>query len=98
MYRPEYRQNQDTMLWYDGMMHDTQHANIKDVVLKFRYTSDTFKKRRNGWAFAKKQLNDRLKINRDLKYGWKADLFGYAMFCLLISPPFIKKIAYRVFR
>ena len=98
LYRPEYRQNQDTMLWYDGMMHDTQHANIKDVVLKFRYTSDTFKKRRNGWAFAKKQLKDRLKINRDLKYGWKADLFGYAMFCLLISPPFIKKIAYRVFR
>ena len=97
-YRPEYRQNQDTMLWYDGMMAGTQHANIPDVVLNFRMTDAMFKKRRNGWAFAKKQLTDRLQINKDLKYGRKADLFGYAMFLLLISPPFVKKVAYRVFR
>ena len=97
-YRPEYRQNQDTMLWYDGMMAGTKHANIPDVVLRFRMTDTMFKKRRNGWAFAKKQLTDRLQINKDLKYGRKADLFGYAMFLLLISPPFVKKVAYRVFR
>ena len=47
-YRPEYRQNQDTMLWYDGMMAGTQHANIPDVVLNFRMTDAMFKKRRNG--------------------------------------------------
>ena len=55
-YRPEYRQNQDTMLWYDGMMAGTQHANISDVVLNFRMTNAMFKKRRNGWKFAKKQF------------------------------------------
>ena len=68
-YRPEYRQNQDTMLWYDGMMAGTRHANIPDVVLNFRMTNAMFKKRRNGWAFAKKQYKDRLMINKGLGYG-----------------------------
>ena len=97
-YRPEYRQNQDTMLWYDGMMKGTQHANIPDVVLHFRITDSLFKKRRNGWFFAKKQLADRIKINHGLGYGWKADLYGFAMFCMLVSPVWVKKIAYRFFR
>lgn len=97
-YRPEYRQNQDTMLWYDGMMAGTQHANIPDVVLKFRMTNAMFKKRRNGWAFAKKQFKDRLMINKGLGYGWKADLYGFAMFCMLVSPVWVKKFAYKVFR
>ena len=97
-YRPEYRQNQDTMLWFDGMMVGTQHANIPDVILNFRMTNAMFKKRRNGWAFAKKQFQDRLMINKGLGYGWKADVYGFAMFCMLISPVWVKKIAYRVFR
>lgn len=97
-YRPEYRQNQDTMLWYDGMMVGTQHANIPDVVLNFRMTNAMFKKRRNGWAFAKKQFKDRLMINKGLGYGFGADVYGFAMFCMLISPVWVKKIAYRIFR
>ncbi|OQA49174.1 MAG: UDP-Gal:alpha-D-GlcNAc-diphosphoundecaprenol beta-1,3-galactosyltransferase [Bacteroidetes bacterium ADurb.Bin302] len=97
-YRPEYRQNQDTMLWYDGMMAGTQHANIPDVVLNFRMTNAMFKKRRNGWAFAKKQFKDRLMINKGLGYGFGADVYGFAMFCMLISPVWVKKIAYRIFR
>lgn len=97
-YRSEYRQNQDTMLWFDGMMHGTLHANIQEVVLRFRMTDAMFKKRRNGWAFAKKQYKDRLMINRGLGYGFKADVFGLAMFCLLIAPVWMKKIAYKVFR
>jgi len=79
-------------------MHGTCHANLQGTILKFRITDTLFRKRRNGWAFARKQLNDRIKINRDLGYGWPADLFGVAMFVLIVSPPFIKKIAYRVFR
>lgn len=97
-YRPEYRQNQDTMLWYDGMMAGTKHANIPDIVLNFRMTESLFKKRRNGWSFAMKQFKDRLRINKDLKYGIGADLFGFAMFCILIAPTSIRKIAYRLFR
>lgn len=97
-YRHEYRQNQDTMLWYDGMMAGTHHANIPEVVLNFRMTDAMFKKRRNGWAFAKKQFKDRLMINKGLGYGWKADVYGFAMFCMLVSPVWVKKIAYKVFR
>lgn len=97
-YRPEYRQNQDTMLWYDGMMVGTQHANIPDVVLNFRMTDAMFKKRRNGWAFAKKQFADRRMINKGLGYGFVADVYGFAMFCMLVSPVWVKKIAYKVFR
>lgn len=97
-YRPEYRQNQDTMLWFDGMMVGTKHANIPDVVLQFRMTDTMFKKRRNGWAFAKKQFTDRLMINRGLGYGLGADVYGFAMFCMLVSPVWVKKIAYKVFR
>ena len=52
-YRPEYRKNQDTMLWYDGLMHGVNIANLPNVVLKFRMTEALFKKRRNGWVFAK---------------------------------------------
>ena len=97
-YRPEYRQNQDTMLWVDGMKAGTRHANLKDVVLRFRFTDSLFKKRRNGWAFAKKQFNDRLMINKTLGYGMGANVFGFLMFCMLVSPSWVKKIAYKVFR
>jgi glycosyltransferase involved in cell wall biosynthesis len=98
MYRPEYRQNQDTMLWYDGMIKGTMHANISDVVLYYRMTDSLFKKRRNGWSFAKKQLTDRKMINKGLGYGVWAQFYAYCMFIMLISPAWIKKIAYKVFR
>lgn len=97
-YRPEYRQNQDTMLWFDGFSHGTNNANIEDVILRFRMTDSLFKKRRNGWEFAKKQFHDRLMINRTLGYGIGADIFGFAMFCLLISPTGLRKLAYKIFR
>lgn len=97
-YRPEYRQNQDTMLWVDGMSRGTRHANIPDIVLRFRFTDALFKKRRNGWAFAKKQLQDRKYINKTLGYGFTATVFGYMMFMMIVSPAWIKKIAYKVFR
>jgi len=98
MYRPEYRQNQDTLLWYDGFRHNILMANIPDIILKFRMTDTLFKTRRNGFAFAKKQLTDRLMINRGLGYGTSAHIFALAMFLLMLSPTFVRKIAYRIFR
>lgn len=97
-YRPEYRQNQDTMLWLDGFAHNTNNANIPDVVLKFRMTESLFKKRRNGWKFAKKQFKDRLLINRTLNYSLSADVFGIAMFVLQLLPTWMRKVAYKIFR
>lgn len=97
-YRPEYRQNQDTMLWLDGFSHGTNNANIEDVVLKFRMTDSLFKKRRNGWKLAMKQFEDRLMINRTLKYGITAYFFGFAMLLLQISPTWVRKLSYKIFR
>lgn len=97
-YRPEYRQNQDTMLWLDGMKEGTKHANLQEVVLRFRITKSLFKKRRNGLAFAKKQLHDRKIINKDLGYGYGATVYGYMMFIMLVSPVWVKKIAYKLCR
>lgn len=33
-YRPEYRKNQDTMLWYDGLMHGVNIANLPNVEIQ----------------------------------------------------------------
>lgn len=49
-------------------------------------------------GFAKKQLTDRKMINKTLGYGFGATVFGYMMFILLVSPTWVKKIAYKVFR
>lgn len=94
-YRPEYRKNQDTMLWYDGFMNGCCFSNLNDIVLKFRVTSD-FYNRRNGWKRAKQMLRDRLKMNRDLGYGLYANLFAYAMFLMTISPNVVKRILYKI--
>lgn len=94
-YRPEYRKNQDTMLWYDGFLNGCVFSNLNSIVLKFRVTSD-FYNRRNGWKRAKQMLRDRLRINKDLKYDVTADLFAYAMFLMTISPNFVKKILYKI--
>lgn len=96
LYRPEYRQNQDTLLWFDGLRKGCLMANIPDVVLNFRMTNDLFKKRRNGYAFARKSLRDRFAINKGLGYGFQAYIFAIMMFLITISPVWVKKIAYKL--
>lgn len=94
-YRPEYRKNQDTLLWYDGLLKNVNMANVPDVVLNFRQTGDMFKNRR-GKEQAKKQLESRLMINKGLHYGFMSDLYAYAIYILMISPSWVKRIIYRL--
>lgn len=94
-YRPEYRKNQDTMLWYDGFLNGCVFANIPETVLHFR-VNDDFYNRRNGWNRAKKMLTDRVKMNKELHYDISANLFAFGMFCMTISPSWVKKILYKV--
>lgn len=96
LYRPEYRQNQDTMLWFDGLKHGTNMANIDDVVLNFRINDHFFTMRRNGWKYAQGLLQDRKIINRQLHYGGKATLYAYLLFIFRISPEWVKRIAYKI--
>lgn len=96
-YRPEYRKNQDTMLWYDGLMHGVNIANLPNVVLKFRMTEALFKKRRNGWVLQKT-------IGGQIANQQKLALRPYRRLirlCHVLSahrPCLGKKIAYKIFR
>ena len=94
-YRNEYRKNQDTMLWFDGFMNGCVFANVKDTVLHFR-VNDDFYNRRNGWKRAKQMLRDRLKMNKALKYDLSANLFALGMFCMTVSPSWVKKFLYKI--
>ena len=96
LYRPEYRKNQDTLLWYDGLMKDVNMGNVPDVVLKFRSTDDMLKHRRSGKDAAKKQLKARLMINKGLHYGFLSDVYAYAIYLLMISPTFVRKLVYSI--
>ncbi len=98
LYRPEYRTNQDTLLWYDGLKKDVKMGNVQDVVIYFRTTSDMLKNRRGGFLKAKKQFKDRLMINKGLGYGFKANIYAFGIFIMMISPYFIRKIAYDILK
>lgn len=94
-YRPEYRKNQDTMLWYDGLRNGCKMANLPEVLIDFRINEDFYKHRRNGYKFAYALYKDRKKINQDLKYGIKAHIYAFLLFIFRISPVWIKKIVYK---
>lgn len=94
-YRPEYRKNQDTMLWFDGFMNDCKFSNLPEVVLKFR-VNDSFFGRRDGFKRAKQMLTDRFRMNKALKYDLSAYVFAFMMFGMTLSPTFIKKFLYKM--
>ena len=98
LYRPEYRNSQDIMLWYDGLKNGVKIANIEDVVLYFRVTDDLIGKRRSGWKRAKKQLVDRFMINNDLGYGLSSYLYAIGVFIYMLSPIWLKKQVYKRMR
>lgn len=94
-YRPEYRKNQDTMLWFDGFMNGCVFANLPETVLNFRIAKD-FYGRRNGWKRAKQMMKSRMEINKAMKYDISANLFAVAMAVMTVSPTWLKKFLYRI--
>lgn len=94
-YRPEYRKNQDTMLWFDGFMSGCVFANLSETVLKFRVAKD-FYGRRNGLARARQMMHSRMEINKAMKYDISANLFAMAMVLMTVSPTWLKKVLYRI--
>lgn len=97
-YPTDFSRNEDTRLWHEGYKHGCVIANLPDVLLNFRMTDAMFTERRNGKTFAKSQLELRKKINKDLQFGFMANVYAYAMFILMISPSWLLKLAYRVLR
>ena len=95
LYDPTCRLWEDTALWYQGFLHGTKIANVNDIVLNFRVTSDQAV-RRTGYSYAKIMLEDRKKINKDLHYGFKATLYAYLLFIFRISPQWLVRLAYKI--
>lgn len=98
LYRPDHKVNQDTLLWFDGLMKGVNIANVQELVIYSRTTPDRLKKRRGGYAKAKKQFQDRLMINKGLGYGFKANLYAFCVFMVMIAPYSIRKFAFKHFR
>lgn len=96
-YNASYKKNQDTELWFRAFKAGCKFGNLEDIVLAFRVSKDMYK-RRGGIKFALEVLKLRNEINRGLGYGLKATLFGYAYYIMAISPGWVKKFAYKVFR
>ena len=94
-YRPEYRKNQDTMLWFDGFMNGCIFANIEEIVLNFRVTDD-FYNRRNGWKRAKQMLKSRIEINKTMNYDIRANIFAIFIAIMTMTPKCIKKFLYSI--
>ena len=98
LYPEEFVRNDDTALWMEGFKHGTIMANMPDVILNYRITDDFFTQRRSGREFAKSQLELRKIINKELGYGWMSYIYANAMYVLMIMPPSIIKLAYKVLR
>lgn len=96
-YNVSYVKNQDTELWFRAFKFGCKFGNIADVVLTFRVSKDMYK-RRGDAKFAFEVLRLRNKINKELGYGMKATLFGYCYYVMAISPGWVKRFAYTVFR
>lgn len=98
LYPEEFVRNDDTVLWMEGFKHGAIMANMPDVILNYRITNDFFTQRRSGRDFAKSQLELRKIINKELGYGWMSYIYAYAMYVVMISPPCLIKLAYKVLR
>lgn len=97
-YPTDFVRNEDTRLWHEGYKHGCVIANLPDVLLNFRMADAMFTQRRNGKVFAKSQLELRKMINKDLRFGFMANVYAYAMYLLMISPNWMLKVAYRILR
>ena len=96
LYPTEYIRNEDTALWLEGFKHGIQGANLTDVILNFRVTNTMFSQRRNGFSFAKNQLHLRKRIIKEMNFGFWSRIYAYLIFFLMIMPPRVIKIAYKV--
>jgi len=89
---------EDTLLWYKGFLNNCNFANIPYIGLKFRRSSNFYDRR----ADKKKSINllqYRINtINKELGYNYLANIYAIAYFLISISPKYVKKIMYELFR
>lgn len=97
-YSNELKMAEDTHLWYKGFMSGCTFANIPMIGVRVRQ-SQAFYKRRGDVVKTLALFRFRIKkINRDLHFGLKADVYALCYLLMSFSPAFAKKILYRVLR
>ena len=93
-YDERYRKNQDLKLWFDLLRDGFILHNLPDIVLKFRRTSDTYKKRSNKISL-KSELEIYDKGICEL-YGKRSikRVLPYIRFLIKSMPPSINRFIY----
>ena len=89
---------EDTLLWYKGFLNDCNFANISYIGLKFRRSSKFYDRRadkKKSFSLLKYRINI---INKELGYGYFANIYAMVYFFISISPKQVKKILYELFR
>jgi len=89
---------EDYHLWYKGFLSGCRFSNIPIIGLRFRRSSE-FYKRRSGFKKIYGLLLFRLtRCNRELKFGINSDLYAIIYFLIQLSPRFIKRYTYKWLR
>lgn len=89
---------EDTLMWYQGFMNGCVFANVPKVGLKFRRASDFYSKRGNVKAMASLFRYRIFRINPNLHYGFRGNLYAFFYFVMQLMPFFIRKFVYDRFR
>lgn len=94
-YDERYRKNQDLKLWFDLLENGIVLYNIKDVVLKFRRTSDTYLKR-SSYISLKSELEIYERGIEALygKFSIKR-IYPIVRFIVKSMPPSVNKFVYK---
>ncbi len=88
----------DVAMWHQGFINGCMFANVPEVYLQYRRTSD-FYKRRGSVKMLVILLQYRIfRINPDMKYGVYGNFCALAYFGMQILPSFVKKILYSKLR
>lgn len=97
-YTGELHMAEDTLLWYRGFTSNCKFANIPMIGVSVRQSA-SFYDRRGDLTKSVQLLMFRLKkINIDLGYGLKGNVYALAYFLLSMSPSSVKKLMYKYLR
>lgn len=88
---------EDTMLWAHAFKAGCKVANLPEYLYHFRLDPKFFQRRR-GTTASLSILRYRTRIIKMLDYPWYSYLYAFAYFLVRVQPPFILRIAYKLFR
>lgn len=85
---------EDTIMWAQGFSKGCMFANLPEFLLYFRLDRN-FYKRRKGWKHAKSIFSLRRKVNKLLRYGFKADVYAVLYSLAKLMPSSLLNIIYK---